>query len=99
MLECHVQPIAVILRPNPSGRPETQDEADLSEDDLVGCKLGPVSGFQLVDLCFLAFEDGAVWREADLCFAQVLPPGSIVSTLSAHHESRIRTAKPATITP
>jgi hypothetical protein len=43
VLEGHVEPVAVILRADPAGGPEGEEEADLGEDDGVGRWLGPVS--------------------------------------------------------
>ena len=51
VLECHVEPVVVILSADPAWRPEGEEEADLREDDGVGCWLGVVSCllFVLVD--------------------------------------------------
>jgi len=43
VFECHVEPVAVVLCTDPAWTPETENEADLGEDDLVGCELRPVS--------------------------------------------------------
>jgi hypothetical protein len=43
VLEGHVEPVAVVLRADPAGGPEGEEEADLGEDDGVGRWLGPVS--------------------------------------------------------
>ncbi len=91
MLERHVEPIAIILRANPSGGPETENETDLSQDDLVVREVGPVSGFQLLDLGFLALKHGAIRSEADLCFAEMLYQESYQHTTSTkyiEHENR-----------
>lgn len=43
MLECLVEPVAVVLRSDPARAPEAEDEGDLGEDHWVCGGLGPVS--------------------------------------------------------
>jgi hypothetical protein len=49
---------------------------------------------QLLNLCFLAFENRSVWGVADLCFTEML---QFRQSHSQSRETELLTANPATI--